>query len=342
MNIYLDSYFGYVATAVNLRFNILQQDQFDYELDWIDTLPSNIDILGISFYTNKTETHKQIIDLIKHKAKFILVNFSEPTSTSFLSLGRNQPKSNIFLFSDVVVNAPHSIFETNISWFISPTNPYKNNLEGEQILNSIKPIKSNRQYIFDCLLGRENINRNFIANKYESSQLNNKFFYTYYKEDKTNYYPTWQKEISLGNYIISSDQLIPVDIYNNSYYSIVAETTFSNLYNQYTEKVAKPILAKRPFIAFCGRHYLKNLRSLGFSTFHKVIDESYDEIEVDHLRWEAAWQQVEILSEKDPERVYSNLRHKLQRNYEHFLNNDWQLSIKEIMLNLVHNQQLGL
>lgn len=342
MNIYLDAYFAQIAESIKLNFNILQQDQFDYELEWIQALPKNIDIIGISFYTCNTEIHRQIIDLLKDKCKFVFVNLSEPTFPTFLSLGVNKQKSNVFLYSDVVVNLKSSIFTTNISWFISSLNPYKNNAHSEQLLNSIQPIKTNRQYIFDCLLGRENSNRNFVSSKYQSSPLNSKFFYTYYKNNKSSFYPEWHDKIPFGDHIVSSDQILPIDIYNRSYYSIVAETTFSNLYNQYTEKVAKPILAKRPFIAFCGKHYLKNLRSLGFRTFHKVIDESYDEIDNDQLRWEAAWKQVEALAQQNPERVYSNLRHKLQHNFDHFQNTDWHWSIKEQLLNLVHNQQLGL
>ena len=63
MNIYLDAYFSQIAESIKLNFNILQQDQFDYELEWIQTLPKNIDIIGISFYTCNTEIHRQIWNL---------------------------------------------------------------------------------------------------------------------------------------------------------------------------------------------------------------------------------------------------------------------------------------
>ena len=339
MNIYLDSYFGQIASSININYVVLENDQFDYELDWIDKLPQNIDILGISFYTNQFEVHKKIIDLVKEKVKFLFVNFSEPTSAKLLSVFQNQNYTNVFLFSDVVINIKFPNIITNISWFISPVNPYYNNPAAEKILNSLTPIQSNRPYYFDCLLGRENANRTFVADRYQNSDLNDKFFYTYYKNDKTKFWPEWHEKICLGNRFIASDQLLPIYVYNNSYYSIVAETTFSNVYSQFTEKVAKPIIARRPFVAFCGRHYLKNLRSLGFQTFGRVIDESYDEIDDDQQRWEAAWKQVELLCQRSPERVYNNLRYNLDHNHQHFFTNDWHHQVKLLLFNHARMQQ---
>lgn len=44
----------------------------------------------------------------------------------------------------------------------------------------------------------------------------------------------------------------------------------------FTEKIAKPILCKRPFIVNANQGYLKKLKDFGFKTFDKWLDESYD------------------------------------------------------------------
>jgi hypothetical protein len=109
----------------------------------------------------------------------------------------------------------------------------------------------------------------------------------------------------------------------------VAETTAENSYNQYTEKVAKPIVAGRPFVAFAGQHYLANLRHLGFKTFESVIDESYDSIANLRERMQAAWYQVEWLCAQDPAHIYGELHDVLQHNHEHFLSTDWHSTIRK-------------
>ena len=75
---------------------------------------------------------------------------------------------------------------------------------------------------------------------------------------------------------MSISQIVPLRIYNQTAYTLVAETNFSNHYSFYTEKSTKPILARRLFVTLGGQHQLANLRGLGFRTFGDVIDESYD------------------------------------------------------------------
>jgi hypothetical protein len=82
-------------------------------------------------------------------------------------------------------------------------------------------------------------------------------------------------------------QLIPYNIYNNAYISLVAETEPGNNVNQYcfiTEKISKPILLGQPFLVYGGQYYLKDLRSLGFQTFDPWLDESYDLVKDPELR----------------------------------------------------------
>jgi hypothetical protein len=64
--------------------------------------------------------------------------------------------------------------------------------------------------------------------------------------------------------------------YNNIFVDIVVETNVTGSSFLVTEKLWRPIIANRPFIVMSNRHYLSNLRKLGFQTFDTVWSEEYD------------------------------------------------------------------
>lgn len=74
-------------------------------------------------------------------------------------------------------------------------------------------------------------------------------------------------------------QLIPYQIYNRSYLSVVAETEATSDGFFISEKISKPLILGQPFVVFGGLGFLKHLKNLGFQTFSPWIDESYDDIE---------------------------------------------------------------
>ncbi len=66
------------------------------------------------------------------------------------------------------------------------------------------------------------------------------------------------------------------DEYEKTYFSIVSETNAENNYLFVTEKTIKPIMNLHPFFINGNPGILKHLKSLGFQTFDKWWDESYD------------------------------------------------------------------
>ena len=71
---------------------------------------------------------------------------------------------------------------------------------------------------------------------------------------------------------------ISIDVFSDSYLSIVTETFFTGpLY--FSEKIFNSMLYNHFFIYLGPPHSLKYLRSLGFKTWAHIIDESYDTIE---------------------------------------------------------------
>jgi len=65
--------------------------------------------------------------------------------------------------------------------------------------------------------------------------------------------------------------------YLNSYFSIVTETVFNERIGMTSEKIWRPMLHFHPFIVHGSKGTLKEIKKLGFKTFHPHIDESYDE-----------------------------------------------------------------
>jgi hypothetical protein len=66
-----------------------------------------------------------------------------------------------------------------------------------------------------------------------------------------------------------------MDLYKNSFLEIVPECCYKQVY-EFTEKTAKPISTKTPFLVVSNMGYLDYLRSLGFRTFDSLISEQYD------------------------------------------------------------------
>lgn len=70
--------------------------------------------------------------------------------------------------------------------------------------------------------------------------------------------------------------------YNKSYISVVVETEIYNGVLYLTEKIFKPIAVGHPFIVVGSRHTLQKLKDLGYRTFDRWWDESYD----NHPEWQ--------------------------------------------------------
>jgi hypothetical protein len=78
-------------------------------------------------------------------------------------------------------------------------------------------------------------------------------------------YPRWGK-----------DQDIYELPYNHTACSIVSETNDNDYEIFMTEKIWKPIIAGHVFVVHGNHLYLQKLREMGFRTFSKYFDESYD------------------------------------------------------------------
>ena len=200
-----------------------------------------------------------------------------------------------------------------------------------------------RPFLFDSLCGARREHRDYVMLALEQSGLLNQSIATYrdifvggnngpltwrvkkeFPEStlswpyvSPNLDPAWEVKEQLDN---SISGIAPWEIYNRCYYSILVETLYQGDCYLMAEKIGKCLYARRLFVHFGTAHWLKKLRSFGFQTFNSVLDESYDSIDDDVKRWQAAFDQVKWLSKQDPvallQKIKSILDHNHARLYE--------------------------
>ena len=68
------------------------------------------------------------------------------------------------------------------------------------------------------------------------------------------------------------------DIWLDTYFSIVSETSVNEYSTFITEKTVRPMIYYHPFIVWGNPNTLSYLRSIGFETFPEFFDESYDSV----------------------------------------------------------------
>ena len=86
-------------------------------------------------------------------------------------------------------------------------------------------------------------------------------------------------------------------IYEKTAINIVTETSFEKNKVFISEKTFHPIINLQPFIMIASNGQLQELRNLGFKTFGHVIDESYDDVENNHIRFKMICDEILRLSE---------------------------------------------
>jgi hypothetical protein len=191
--------------------------------------------------------------------------------------------------------------------------------------------------VWDALLGLERPHRDLAYQRItQDPVLRAKTFLTYYNINK-DFIPGFrgQKDpIPIGwsseNIVVDGipgiwrSQIIPTDIYNQTWFSLVCETRSDTQgCSFFTEKIAKPMLAGRPFVVLADQNYLRRLRSLGFQTFESVFDQSYDSIEDNQTRWNRALDLMQWISDQDPEEIYQRCQQVLLHNQQ-LIKTNWE------------------
>jgi hypothetical protein len=216
-----------------------------------------------------------------------------------------------------------------------------------------------RPYMFDCLLGARRPHRDYAMLALTQTGLLDQNIVTYRDcfpgavIDKSsesfaklfpgvrlnwpyvspNLNPDWEVASQITNQV---NLVSPSKIFQQTNYSILAETlgTGDNFF--LSEKTAKYMHAYRPFIVLGPMHHLRKLNELGFQTFGAAIDESYDDEPVDSIRFQKAMlQAIRLAYFESVEDVYNKIQYALENNARQLVYIGTQT--KEAMQKLLEN-----
>jgi hypothetical protein len=214
----------------------------------------------------------------------------------------------------------------------------------KKILSLNRRARPHRKYLFYYLYNNEKIlnntflsfwndpNAQFIDYEndlgisYDESLIINKFYY-----------------FNTQDFILDADDLSMN--YANKYNSYLQENTFLTIVTEtlinlnvvfISEKTFKPIYSCRPFIIFGSPYTIKKLKELGFKTFDKWWDESYDEELTVELRLKKILSVLEYICSKSDEElsvILNEMEEVVVHNYELFtkINNDYFESVSQKM-----------
>jgi len=111
------------------------------------------------------------------------------------------------------------------------------------------------------------------------------------------------------------------DVYQDTWVSLITESSYFDYECSVfiSEKTFKPIACMQPFIIVGSKHTLKYLRKLGYRTFNRFIDESYDNCD-DNTRFSAIIKSLEKIKQiEDKISWLRSMREILEHNHRVFL-----------------------
>ena len=169
-----------------------------------------------------------------------------------------------------------------------------------------KTGREHRQSFYDAIKDRPLIDQAFIRTTGGHNEQPT-------HQDPYDYFPSKWLD-SIGG---RSCQVPMLEYYKKSCFEVVCETyggqdDDDSFY--VTEKICKPILMKHPFVVVGNKHYLENLRSIGFKTFDGLIDESYDRLNGHQHRAEAIADLLSKLDMTNAKQFYDQSRDICEHN----------------------------
>lgn len=108
-----------------------------------------------------------------------------------------------------------------------------------------------------------------------------------------------------------------ISIYSKIFVDIVSESHITGRTFYPTEKIARPMWLKKPFVVFASANYLEYMRQLGFRTFGDCWDENYDGYEGRdrYLRILKLVDNLSTKSQSELEEMYLSMQYTLDHNY---------------------------
>ena len=127
-----------------------------------------------------------------------------------------------------------------------------------------------------------------------------------------------------------------LDVLTQAMFHVVTETVYYDEKLHLTEKIFKPIVARRPFFLVAAPGNLAYLKSYGFKTFDQWIDESYDLEPDSDQRVIKIVNELERLCQLDPaelEVMFEEMQQVLEYNFQWFYNGFKKHIVNELVDN---------
>ena len=305
-------------------------------------------IAAVNWYQNSIP--ENFIESLCARYQHVIIYLCEPFQ--MFDLFADHPK--VAFFTDVVMDQPRSNHQHVANWFMIHDNLYQTACWAPGLMDELHDAATKKPYCFDALLGARRPHRDLIHRQWTASTNQDRILLTYHGNDARRgiwhvpFHAEPCENVDLTNpdqlavtlwtamplpsgelaHQVGTQNIIPTKIYNDAWCSIIAEGFIDPRGTRLTEKTAKAFVAERLFVYFGAWRDLERMRRLGFKTFHDVIDESYDAIQDDSNRWQAAWQQVEWLCEQDPHTILTTTRSQREHNRRMFLTTDWHANLR--------------
>ena len=276
---------------------------------------------------------KELIKCVKNKQCKIVFAYLLEGYFNNIDWINNLCEKYKFDKSDVILVTSNLIDFNNYNFTLIPYNYFGNHIQFLSISkldkiglnyykNNYKKFLNNYNKLhFLCFNGIPRLNRILMFEELHSNKkLKNKSITTLKSYEKNYYYdiPNWElRKLSAG---ASLNIQAHLDCFTN----IVTETLFDRDSIFISEKTYKPIYLCQPFIIFGNPNTLKKLKQLGYKTFDKWWDESYDtELDIDK-RFKKIVIILEQISEWDMDMCFEikkEMQEVLIHNYKNMFEN---------------------
>ena len=235
-----------------------------------------------------------------------------------------------FSKDDVIVITSNLIHFSNNNFTIINYNYFGNHINFLSVskLDSIKVTSYQNKYHqflnntfefhFLCFNGIPRENRLLMFDELTTNpKLINKSITTLRGVDKNHWYdvPSWD------NQKIGGGARLNIDAHLKCFLNIVTETMYDSDSIFISEKTYKPIYLCQPFIVFGNPYTLKKLHQLGYKTFDRWWDESYDTETDLKKRFDKILSILEMISKLSLDELLglkNEMRDVLIYNYLHF------------------------
>jgi hypothetical protein len=167
-----------------------------------------------------------------------------------------------------------------------------------------------------------------IFNFFKNNNLLNDSTYAFNTIDIDSAYSTkYLEDISIGNKMRRNDKIsysrYGEMFFSKSFLHLTIESRWISyihgMYGFISEKIFRPINSMNPFIVAAYPNFIKKLHELGFKTFDRWWDESYDMEEDDEKRLNMIFTLLKEISEKpmdELEKIYNEMIPILQHNFD--------------------------